>query len=168
MQTDTELIEYLRTGVAPAKEAGGAPSPNDPILRVLVALKVVEMLGGDLHYRAHGKPFFALHELADLLWRARSEFDDLTEAYYLGERSTVPPTLGTICGLAANICNSVYKTQTPSEDECIGALRASCGKIVLLVEEAKKYPLRSGTNAVLDEVAKHMQIFGGLMERTAS
>lgn len=168
MDENKALVEFLRTGVAP--DAGAvvvvAAEKSDPLYRILVALKVVGMLAADLHYRAHGKPFYAIHKLSDIIWDVRRNFDELVEVYYLGERQSVPPPIGHICSKASELVKADYAGEEPTEDRLIASLRRRCEDAAALVEDAKTLALRSGTNAVLDEISKAMLQDAGLLTRT--
>lgn len=172
-----DLIKYLATGETPvvAEVAVVAQGPAiDPIDSIVSALLCVGMLAKDLHYRARGKAFYAIHLLADLVWDARKSVDELLEVYYLGERQMPPPLMATYENYAArcavDLLGNANATSTFSgdygEDQLLQALVKACNKTADLVEKAKETPLRSGTNAVLDEISKKALQNAGLLTRT--
>lgn len=169
------LVKYLATGEAPAPSVAVLVEERkgDPIFEVATNLLSVGMLAKDLHYRARGKAFYAIHLLADLVWESRREVDELLEVYYLGEMRTVPPLM---CHFERSAAEKAGKTllhanapgdnRSFSEDQILQALVNRCEAVAGCVEWAKSLALRSGTNAVLDEISKKALQNAGLLTRT--
>ena len=149
---------------------------SDPMETILSDLVAVEMLAKDLHYCAAGKPFYAIHELADVIWQTRRFRDDLNEVYWMGEKSVVPPPQIDIFREAIKIasraqvdCNVKAPKEgdlpTP-EDGYLAALAYLLGKTTGDIDVAKRRGVTSGTCAVLDETAKFVLQTKGLVTRT--
>lgn len=171
------LMNYLQTGEAPVKATVTVieKATVNPVDAVIAHLCATVMLAKDLHYRARGKAFYAIHLLADLVWAARSEIDELLEVYYLGERKTPPPLMSAYQAYAVNVVRNLLDNGIGvtsdfdgefGEDQLLQALNIVCSETAELVEAAKKLPLRSGTSAVLDEVSKKALQNAGLLTRT--
>ena len=170
------FTNYLATGEAPvrAKVTVVETATIDPIDLIVANLCAVGMLAKDLHYRARGKAFYAIHLLSDLVWDVRRTVDELLEVYYLGEKQSVPPLMASYETYAAKtvslILGDVNVTSDFSgiygEDQLLQALVVACKETAELVEQAKTKPLRSGTNAVLDEISKKALQNSGLLGRT--
>lgn len=177
MDNQKSFFEYLANGsqaVSPVVTVVQTAGMADPavntlaVVNTLAGLKAVEMVAKDLHYRAKGKTFFAIHELADMIWEVRHFIDELIEVYYLGEKCTIPPLMEDICSKALAMANSIgYASPTAlKEDALLCRLQVRCEVVIKLVEEAKKLALRSGTQAVLDDISKKMLKSVGLLNRT--
>ena len=149
---------------------------SDPMEKVLSDLVAVEMLAKDLHYCAGGKPFYAIHELADVIWQTRRFRDDLNEVYWMGEKSVVPPSQVDIfreaiktAVLAQVECNvkKPPEGELPApEDGKLAALAYILGKTTGDIDVAKERGVSSGVCAVLDETAKFVLQSKGLVTRT--
>ena len=171
-----EFMTYLATGEAPVKaEVTVVETVKiDPIDLIVANLCTVGMLAKDLHYRARGRAFYAIHLLADLVWEVRKSVDELLEVYYLGEKQTVPPLMAAYESHAAKTVESILGGVNVTadfsgeyhEDQILQALIVACKETAELVEQAKAKPLRSGTNAVLDEISKKALQNAGLLGRT--
>lgn len=122
---------------------------DDPMLEVLVDLCRVGMLAKDLHYRADGKEFYAVHQLADLVGDVAHIADDLNEVYYMGERGEEPPETAFVAAKAAELVG-----KADGEDALVKALAAACADTANAVEAAKAEAVSAATSAVLDELAK--------------
>lgn len=123
---------------------------DDPFFKILVGLCQIEMFAKDLHYRAKGKSFYGIHELADRTWRISSLADDINETYYMGEKGDVPPARAMVAQVAAE----TDKTDGLDTLGLIGRLAEKCGELANDVETAKETKPSSGTAAILDEVSK--------------
>ena len=129
------------------------------------------MLAKDLHYRARGKPFYALHELADVIWQVRRFRDDLNEVYWMGEKNTLPPSQADIYRGALQTVSKLLQTAECDsscfdEDVYLSALATLLGTIGQDIEVAKMQGVASGSGAVLDEIAKSTMQMKGLISRT--
>lgn len=176
------LFEYLAGGEKPVAEAvvvaavGKLPVAAHPVERLLSAMIAVGILAKDLHYRACGKPFYSLHELADIVWDVRSKCDELIETYYLGDAGTIPPPMWLLHENGVKAAKAVFQSCIPSvglpavvgQKKLVPALKMACDRVAAYVEEAKKLPIRSGVHAVLDEISKRMLTASGLLARTAA
>ena len=168
------LVKYLATGESPAVVAVAVEGQKgDPIVAVAVNLLAVGMLAKDLHYRARGKAFYAIHLLSDLVWESRNEVDELLETYYLGEMRTVPPPMFMLEQFASEkareACLHARNTLDPAasqEDQLLKALVTRCESVAGCVEWTKSLALRSGSNAVLDEISRKALKSIGLLSRT--
>lgn len=171
------LMNYLQTGEAPVKATVTVieKATVNPVDAVVAHLCATAMLAKDLHYRARGKAFYAIHLLSDLVWSARGEIDELLEVYYLGELKTTPPLMSVYHAYAVRTVRDILGNDmnvTPDfdgefgEDQLLQALTVICNETAELVEAAKKLPLRSGSSAVLDEVSKKALQSAGLLSRT--
>lgn len=173
MDNTKSFFEYLANGsqaVTPTTSVVQMVGHADPILNTLAGLKAVEMVAKDLHYRAKGKSFFAVHELADMIWEVRHHIDELIEVYYLGEKLSIPPLMEDICSKALGMVNCIdcASSSALQEDALLNSLQVRCEVVLKLVEDAKKLALRSGTQAVLDDISKKMLKSIGLLNRTTT
>lgn len=133
------------------------------MLDVLVAICVVEMVAKNMHYRSYDELFYALHLLADKVDFGNSA-DDLKEAYYLGEKETLPPTEEEIHRLAVD---RMGDTKGKSNRELIEALKDACDSGLYSIEEAKREPgLFAGVHAIVDGVSEKMLVVKGLCFRS--
>lgn len=133
------------------------------MLDVLVAICVVEMVAKNMHYRSYDELFYALHLLADKVDFGNSA-DDLKEAYYLGEKETLPPTEEEIHRLAVD---RMGDTKGKSNRELIEALKDACDSGLYAIEEAKREPgLFAGVHAIMDGVSEKMLVVKGLCFRS--
>ena len=175
------LKQYLESGEAPVEiatvvNAAVALAVQDPIAPIVVDLMAVKMLAKDLHYRARGKSFYAIHQLADVLWQTSHALDELFEVYYLGERKSVPPLMCAFVGAAVSRTRAALMATgctadetSCGEDRLMEALAAVFRDTVSVVENAKKAAVfHSGTGAVLDEISKSALQGAGLLARTDS
>ena len=173
-----DFMTYLATGEAPVRAQVTVVETEkvDPIDLVVANLCAVGMLAKDLHYRARGKAFYAIHLLSDLVWQCRSNVDELLEVYYLGERKSVPPLMAYFeaaasreVGIVLGNVNCANDGCEYGEDQLLSALVRFCTATVELVERAKSQlgvQLRSGTQAVLDDISKKALQSSGLLGRT--
>lgn len=136
---------------------------NDKILAVLASMLRVNWAAHDLHYRAHGEAFYALHLLADKVDFGSAE-DDLKEAYYLGQMESTPPTDEQIVREAIG---SVKRTGEDTNDALVTDLMYACKDCMYSIEEAKRIPgLMAGVHAILDGVSQNLLTVSGLCART--
>jgi len=134
---------------------------DDPMLEVLIDLCEIDMLAKDLHYRAKGRSFYGIHQLADLVKEIGDNADDLNEVYYMGEKGEEPPERSFVAAKAAELVGMVG-----GEEELLKALAEACANAASAVENTKKGGVASGTAAVLDEVSKKALQAKGLLART--
>lgn len=135
---------------------------NDKILAVLASMLRVNWSAHDLHYRAHGEAFYALHLLADKVDFGTAE-DDLKEAYYLGQSESMPPTDEEIIDKAVLPVRRVGNTNA----ELVTNLMNACKDCMYFIEEAKRIPgLMAGVHAILDGVSQNLLTVSGLCART--
>ena len=133
------------------------------MIDVLVTIEVVKMLAKDLHYKASGDTFYALHLLADKV-DFGSSVDDLKEAYYLGLREENPPSECQINSLAVSRCPSATALDNRS---LVMALYDACKTSIYTIEEAKRDDmLVAGVHAILDGVSQHLLVIKGLCVKT--
>lgn len=133
---------------------------DDPVLEVLVDVWRIKMLANDLHYRAGGKEFYALHRFASEAMYLVDHADELNEVYYMGEKGGIPPDTAFVVAKAAELVG-----RAGGEDECIKAAVAACSDAANAAGVAKKGGVSSGTAAVLDEIAKNALRLKGLLGR---
>lgn len=129
---------------------------NDPFFKILVALMQIGFYAKDLHYRAKGKAFYGIHELADLAWRISHEFDDINEIHYMGELKVDPPTRQLVAFEAAGKSNSTADGDIGNltTKQLLERVVTACEKADELVVSAKATGCAAGTQAVLDEISK--------------
>lgn len=188
MPTENEmqksLIEYLAESKPLAEEEititpSPAPVvtvvetvvPPDPreicderMLELLGCVKRIGMCAKDLHYRAKGKPFYGLHELADLIWKIEQDTDQIVEIYFMGTRGKEPP-------LMTDVFAKAIDTQVlyPRDNNYfIGGLMGICRRTMLTIEAIKKdFPdLPAGMHAVLDSISQQCLLSIGLLDQT--
>lgn len=153
----------LRIGM---DEYDDAQIVDDPMLEVLVDLCRIELLAKDLHYRAFGKPFYGIHQLADLVGEISKDSDALNEVYYMGEKGENPPKRADVASKAAQIVSGRGTEAALQGDELINSLCAACTETAAAVERAKKPGVSSGTAAVLDGISQKALQAKGLLART--
>lgn len=135
---------------------------NEKILEVLASMLRVNWAAHDLHYRAHGEAFYALHLLADKVDFGTAE-DDLKEAYYLGQAESLPPTDEDIVEQAVLHVRHVGETNA----ELVANLMNACKYCMYSIEDAKRIPgLMAGVHAILDGVSQNLLTVSGLCART--
>lgn len=167
-----EPIPVLPEAVLP-EAAVEVIAPTQPIpdmtadedMKILMSwLKRIGMCAKDMHYRCKGKPFYGLHELADLVWQVNHKTDEIAEIYFLGERGVEPPRMADVCVAAAAL-----PVNYPSNDKYfIGGTMDACLQTMHKVEDIKsKFPnLASGTVAVLDSTSQECLLAIGLLDQT--
>lgn len=135
-----------------------------PVMQVVLAdLNRICMVAKNMHYRCRGKEFYGLHLLADLVSEIADLGDDLIEVYFMGEMAGDPPLMEDMCRLALDtnvICprNDMYY---------VGGLRTICLKTIDDVEKAKKdIEVKSGTQAILDNISQKCLVAVGLLQKT--
>lgn len=136
-----------------------------PVMQVVLAdLKRIGMVAKNMHYRYHGKEFYGMHLLADLVADIANLSDELVEVYFMGELQADPPTMEDMCRLALDI-----DVLCPKDNMYyVGGLKSICLKAIDDVERAKKEmpELKSGTIAVLDSISQKCLVAVGLLEKT--
>lgn len=166
------LSDYLATGKyeAPVAVVNDAAivqvSATSPMEELLKKISATAMVAKDLHYKAHGKPFLANHELADMIAEIEKNKDTINEIYYMGEQQSNPPLSIVICGGAVEIVRSLYGDNSAvTEEELIGYLHSLCQQVTEEVERVKgEGEVKSGTQAVLDEVSKDALQYAGFLK----
>lgn len=170
------LRGYLATGKAPematavVQDAGfmvATTGQSDPMKELMQNMAAVCMAAKDLHYKAKGKPFLANHELADMIADLDKNRDSINEIYYMGEKQTNPPISYEIVGGAARLVQENYGgNPSPEEDALLGVLHSLCAKVSDQVEQIKQTSgIKSGTQAVLDEISKDALQYAGFLKR---
>jgi DNA-binding ferritin-like protein len=135
---------------------------DDPMLNLLVCLCKFDLVAKDLHYRAKGKPFYGIHQLADFVGEINRKADDINEVYYMGEKVEDPPERAYVAGKAAELVG-----KSGDEDALIKSLAEICQETASAVEVAKKDgTLPSGVHAILDDISKLALRAKGFMTRT--
>ncbi len=140
------------------------PTPDDDMKVLMAHLKRIGMCAKDMHYRCKGKPFYGLHELADLVWEVNHETDQIAEIYFMGERGINPPRMADVCIMAANL-----PVNYPSNDKYfIGGTMDACLQTMHKIEDIKnRFPeLKSGTVAILDSISQQCLLRIGLLDQT--
>lgn len=158
------LNSYLETGKVemPAETVAQDAIPvtekqlESPMEKLLKTISATAMVAKDLHYKAHGKPFLANHELADMVAEIEKHKDTINEIYYMGELQSNPPLSVVICGGGVEIVRGLYgEGMAVEEDTLIGDLHSLCQQVAEAVESVKEgMGIKSGTQAVLDEISK--------------
>ena len=141
-----------------------SPKPDDEMFQLLAHLKRIGMCAKDMHYRVKGKAFYGEHLLADLIWDAEHETDDLIEIYFMGERDKTPPRMVEVCTAAAALDVTFEKNDKYFES----GVKDICYRTMKLIDSIKKtYPdLAAGTHAVLDTASQKCLLALGLISQT--
>lgn len=140
------------------------PQPDEEMRNLMAWLKCIGMCAKDMHYRCKGKPFYALHELGDLVWEVNHDTDQIAEIYFMGERGITPPRMADVFMAAASL-----PVMYPKDDRYfIGGTMNACLQTMHKVEDIKRnFPdLKSGTVAVLDAISQHCLLAIGLLDQT--
>lgn len=158
------LNRYLETGKVemPAETVAYDAMPvtekqlESPMEKLLKTISATAMVAKDLHYKAHGKPFLANHELADMVAEMEKHKDTINEIYYMGELQSNPPLSMVICGGGVEIVRGLYGDgMEVNEDTLIGYLHSLCQQVAEAVETVKEgTEIKSGTQSALDEISK--------------
>ena len=137
---------------------------DDDMLDLMAHMKRIGMAAKNLHYRAKGKPFYGLHQLADLVYDVEHDTDDVAEIYYLGERGVEPPKMEDVCLKAATL----PLAGTEGDKYYISCVLNIALQTMHKVEDIKKkYPmLKSGVVAILDHISQHCLLSIGLLDQT--
>ena len=138
--------------------------PDKEMADLMAHIKCIGMCAKDMHYRCKGKPFYGLHELADLVYEVEHETDQIAEIYFLGERGIEPPRMADVCSAAASLL-----VHYPRNDKYfIGGTMNACFQTMHKIEDIKRnFPdLKSGTVAVLDAISQHCLLAIGLLDQT--
>lgn len=138
--------------------------PDDDMTDLMAKVKRIGMCAKDLHYRAKGKPFYGLHQLADLAYEVESDTDQIAEIYFLGDRGIEPPRMDEVFLKACNLV--VFYPR--DENYFIGGLMDICRVTMHSIEDIKaKFPdIKSGVCAVLDKISEHCLLAIGLLDQT--
>lgn len=157
------LNRYLETGKVemPAETVAYDAMPvtekqlESPMEKLLKTISATAMVAKDLHYKAHGKPFLANHELADMVAEMEKHKDTINEIYYMGELQSNPPLSMVICGGGVEIVRGLYGDgMEVNEDTLIGYLHSLCQQVAEAVETVKEgTEIKSGTQSALDEIS---------------
>lgn len=168
------LNRYLETGKVemPAETVAYDAMPvtekqlESPMEKLLKTISATAMVAKDLHYKAHGKPFLANHELADMVAEIEKHKDTINEIYYMGELQSNPPLSMVICGGGVEIVRGLYgEGMAVEEDTLIGDLHSLCQQVADAVESVKDGTgIKSGTQAVLDEISKDAMQCAGFLK----
>ena len=136
----------------------------DEAMRDLMAkVKRIGMCAKDLHYRAKGKPFYGLHQLADLVCEVEDDTDHIAEVYFMGDRGIEPPRMDEVYRKAIDLM-VLY----PRDDRYfIGGLMDICRTTMHSIESIKRqFEVKSGVAAVLDKISEHCLLSIGLLDQT--
>lgn len=168
------LNSYLETGwidmqTAPIAQDAMPVSENQlgtPMEKLLKTISATAMVAKDLHYKAHGKPFLANHELADMVAEMEKHKDTINEIYYMGELQSNPPLSLVICGGGVEIVRGLYGDRMEvNEDTLIGYLHSLCQQVAEAVETVKEgTEIKSGTQSVLDEISSDSMQCAGFLK----
>ena len=159
-----ELVNGLEAQAIAAEEPLSEPFPDEQMTQLMAKVKRIGMCAKDLHYRAKGKPFYGLHQLADLAYEVESDTDQIAEIYFLGDRGIEPPRMETVFRMACDE-TVIY----PKDDNYfIGGLMDACRTTMHYIEGIKaQFPaIKSGVCAVLDKISEHCLLAIGLLDQT--
>lgn len=153
---ETGKVETLNETVAQDAMLVTENQVETPMERLMKTISATAMVAKDLHYKAHGKPFLANHELADMVAEIEKHNDTINEIYYMGELQSNPPLAPVICGGGVEIVRGLYgEGMAVEEDALIGYLHSLCQQVAEAVETVKEeVGIKSGVQAVLDEISK--------------
>ena len=137
--------------------------PDEEMTNLMAQVKRIGMCAKDLHYRAKGKPFYGLHQLADLAYQVEEDTDHIAEVYFLGDRGIEPPRMDEVFRRALDV-----PVLYPRDDKYfIGGLMSICRQTMLSIENIKaNYEVKSGVAAVLDKISEHCLLSIGLLDQT--
>lgn len=168
------LNSYLETGKVemPAETVAQDAMPvtekqlESPMEKLLKTISATAMVAKDLHYKAHGKPFLANHELADMVAEMEKHKDTINEIYYMGELQSNPPLSMVICGGGVEIVRGLYGDgMEVNEDTLIGYLHSLCQQVAEAVETVKEgTEIKSGTQSALDEISSDSMQCSGFLK----
>lgn len=140
------------------------PQPDEEMRNLMSWMKRIGMCAKDMHYRCKGKPFYGLHELADLVYETEHITDQIAEIYFMGERGIEPPRMEDVCRTAASL-----PINYPTDDRYfIGGTMDACLQAMHKIEDIKRNftNLKSGTIAVLDAISQQCLLSIGLLDQT--
>lgn len=161
--------EIVNEAAAAAAEPGIGISvepvyPDGEMTNLMAMVKRIGMCAKDLHYRAKGKPFYGLHQLADLAYQVESDTDQIAEVYFLGARGIEPPKMITVYDKA---CAMKVDYPSQSDNYFIVGLMNICRYTMVAVENIKKnFEIEAGVHAVLDKISEHCLLSIGLLDQT--
>lgn len=141
---------------------------------VLSMIVAVQILCDDLHYRAKGNCFYALHLLADRVKAGLDQdLDALREAYYLGEKTVEPPCTCEIYRIAISKVDAIRQNivcDGVDMNKCLVLrLKDAVHNLFCYIEmakEAAKTEFTSGTVSILDGISAKMLVAHGLLDRS--
>ena len=138
--------------------------PDEKMFQLLAHLKRIGMCAKDMHYRVKGKAFYGEHLLADLIWDAEHETDDLIEIYFMGERDKTPPRMAEVCKTAV----AIDVTYEANDKYFESGVKDICYRTMKLIDSIKKEcpDLAAGTHAVLDTASQKCLLALGLISQT--
>lgn len=137
--------------------------PDEEMKDLMAKVKRIGMCAKDLHYRAKGKPFYGLHQLADLAYQIEEDTDHIAEIYFMGDRGIEPPRMDEVFQRAIDLV-VLY----PKDDRYfIGGLMDICRVTMHSIESIKQnFEVKSGVAAVLDKISEHCLLSIGLLDQT--
>ena len=179
-----DLVGYLTTGQMPEAEpvvveaeisvvVGGeavlstVTEEENAMFLLMAWMKRLGMSAKDLHYRAKGRAFYAIHELADFIWRIDNETDHIAEVYYMGDKGIAPPLMAVVYKKAVEMY-----PETIVPDGALGVyvedLSMCAWEVTNLIEKIKKsYPdIKAGVTAVLDAISQQCLVAMGFLQKT--
>ena len=158
------IVEEIVNAETPIGMEDSLVAADEDMTDLMAKVKRIGMCAKDLHYRAKGKPFYGLHQLADLAYEVESDTDQIAEVYFLGDRNKEPPRMEDVYTRAIAL-NVLY----PKDDTYfIGGLMDICRMTMHSIEGIKgKYPTtKAGVHAVLDKISEHCLLSIGLLDQT--
>lgn len=134
------------------------------MVEVLVYIETVRFIASALHYTAGGDAFYALHLMADKA-SMNGFTDELIEAYWLGQKQMLPPTLRSMSETAAKRCEGIDNADWRA---LVDMMAEACADGICAVEEAKREEgLTAGVHAILDSISQAFLVNRGLCWRTS-
>lgn len=158
-------VETIVTPIMSSEEKELARKAElDVEMKLLMAeIKKIAMTAKNLHYRAKGKPFYGVHELADLVWQTGLITDQIAEIYFMGERKIEPPIMEEVYLKACSLPDKEVITQ----DNYFEAVLFACSTVVAHVERIKKeYTFISGVMPVLDHISEQCLLAIGFLSQS--
>lgn len=135
-------------------------------LDVLANIKAIGMAAKDLHYRAKGDASYSEHLLADVAWKIDDLTDDFIEVYFMGDKGWDAPLMDRIYNRASVLLILAVDEEKYGTEFFARRLLEVCEKASAMIEDAKlKLIVKSGTQAVLDDISKQILKVIGLLNQ---
>ncbi len=162
--TTSAIVQEIVNELTPPSELDKNFQLDELMTDLMAKVKRIGMCAKDLHYRAKGKPFYGIHQLADLAYKIEEDTDHIAEIYFMGDRTKEPPTMIQVYEKA--IHQSVWY---PRNDKYyLGGLIDICRSTIHAIENIKsKHELKAGVSAVIDSISENCLLTIGLLDQTA-